>query len=82
LKSNQEITPPSNSHHPRDTTAIRAASRFRPGYQKLVDDARREVFDVVVAEALDRLTRDQEDVAGPAGSRSMAAGGSTTPRPR
>ena len=39
------------------------ASRLRPGYQKLLEDARTGVFDVVVAEALDRLSRDQEDVA-------------------
>ncbi len=40
------------------------ASPFRVGYQKLLEDARAGVFDVVVAEALDRLSRDQEDVAG------------------
>ena len=40
------------------------ASRLRPGYQKLLEDARRGEFDVLVAEALDRLSRDQEDVAG------------------
>ena len=38
--------------------------RMRPGYQKLLEDARAGAFDVVVAEALDRLSRDQEDVAG------------------
>src|SRR5262245_27651019 len=43
--------------------AISGASRFRPGYQKLLEDARGGTFDVVVAEALDRLSRDQEDVA-------------------
>ena len=36
---------------------------MRPGYQKLLEDARAGRFDVVVAEALDRLSRDQEDVA-------------------
>src|SRR5262249_41938836 len=40
------------------------ASRLRPGYQKLLEDARHGEFDVVVAEALDRLSRDQEDGAG------------------
>ena len=40
------------------------ADRLRPGYQKLLEDARAGEFDVVVAEALDRLSRDQEDVAG------------------
>src|SRR5579863_4409148 len=43
--------------------ASSGASRLRPGYQKLLEDARASQFDVVVAEALDRLSRDQEDVA-------------------
>src|SRR5258707_3638287 len=43
--------------------ASSGASRLRPGYQKLLEDARAGEFDVVVAEALDRLSRDQEDVA-------------------
>src|SRR4051812_35985406 len=43
--------------------ALSGADRLRPGYQKLMEDARAEQFDVVVAEALDRLSRDQEDVA-------------------
>jgi hypothetical protein len=46
--------------------ADRAASgstKFRPGYQDLLAAARRREFDVVLAEALDRLSRDQEDVA-------------------
>ena len=45
--------------------AISGATRLRPGSQKLLEDARKGEFDVVVAEALDRLSRDQEDVAGP-----------------
>lgn len=44
--------------------ALSGASRFRPGYQKLLEDARHGDFDIVVAEALDRLSRDQEDIAG------------------
>src|SRR5215471_19803589 len=44
--------------------ATSGASRLRPGYQKLLEDARAGAFHVVVAEALDRLSRDQEDVAG------------------
>jgi site-specific DNA recombinase len=44
--------------------AISGSVRLRPGYQKLLEDARSGLFDVVVAEALDRLSRDQEDVAG------------------
>jgi site-specific DNA recombinase len=43
--------------------ASSGASRLRPGYQKLLEDARGGQFDIVVAEALDRLSRDQEDVA-------------------
>jgi site-specific DNA recombinase len=44
--------------------AVSGASTLRPAYQRLLEDARRGKFDVVVAEALDRLSRDQEDVAG------------------
>ncbi len=40
------------------------SSPLRPGYQKLLEDARNGQFKVVVAEALDRLSRDQEDIAG------------------
>jgi DNA invertase Pin-like site-specific DNA recombinase len=43
--------------------ASSGADRLRPGYQKLMEDARSRTFDVVAAEALDRLSRDQEDVA-------------------
>ena len=42
---------------------LSGATPFRPGYQKLLEDARAGQFDVVVAEALDRLSRDQEDIA-------------------
>ncbi len=44
--------------------AVSGATTLRPGYQKMLEDARNGGFDVVVAEALDRLSRDQEDVAG------------------
>jgi site-specific DNA recombinase len=43
--------------------AISGASALRPGYQALLAAAREGGFDVVLAEALDRLSRDQEDVA-------------------
>jgi site-specific DNA recombinase len=43
--------------------AISGTSRLRPGYQKLLEDTRAGAFNIVVAEALDRLSRDQEDVA-------------------
>ena len=42
---------------------ISGASTVRAGYQALLAAARDSAFDVVVAEALDRLSRDQEDVA-------------------
>jgi len=44
--------------------AISGASLIRPGVQALLSDAMRGNFDLVLAEALDRLSRDQEDVAG------------------
>jgi site-specific DNA recombinase len=37
---------------------------LRPGMQELSSDATNGRFDVVMAEALDRLSRDQEDIAG------------------
>ena len=43
--------------------AISGASTFRPGYQKLLLDASTSAIDVVVAESLDRLSRDLADVA-------------------
>jgi site-specific DNA recombinase len=39
------------------------SSHLRAGYQALLADARKQQFDVVVAESLDRLSRDQEHVA-------------------
>ena len=44
--------------------SISGASTLRPGYQKMLEDARGGAFDALVAEALDRLSRDQEDIAG------------------
>ena len=43
--------------------AISGASSFRTGYEDLLAQARSRKFDVVVAESLDRLSRDQTDVA-------------------
>ena len=43
--------------------AISGATMLRPGYQALLQDARTAEFDVIVAEALDHLSRDQEDIA-------------------
>ena len=44
--------------------AISGASLLRPGVQELIQDATRGRFAVVLAEAMDRLSRDQEDIAG------------------
>ena len=44
--------------------AMSAASTLRPGYQKMLEDAHAGTFDVLVAEAMDRMSRDQEDIAG------------------
>jgi DNA invertase Pin-like site-specific DNA recombinase len=49
--------------HAYTDRAISGASPFRPGYQNLLQEARAGDFDVVVAEALDRLSRDQADIA-------------------
>jgi DNA invertase Pin-like site-specific DNA recombinase len=43
--------------------AFSGASTFRPGYQKLLQDATTGALDIVVAESLDRLSRDLADVA-------------------
>ena len=44
--------------------AVSGASLLRVGIQALMSDAQHGRFDVVLAEALDRISRDQEDVAG------------------
>ena len=43
--------------------AISGASLHRPGLQSLLDHAARGGFDLILCEALDRLSRDQADVA-------------------
>jgi DNA invertase Pin-like site-specific DNA recombinase len=40
------------------------ASLMRPGIQMLLQDALAGKVQIVLAEALDRLSRDQEDIAG------------------
>ncbi|WP_339635115.1 recombinase family protein [uncultured Sneathiella sp.] len=42
---------------------ISGASLIRPGVQGLLSDARAHKFDIVLAESIDRLSRDQEDIA-------------------
>ncbi|MEC3860641.1 recombinase family protein [Mesobacterium sp. TK19101] len=44
--------------------AISGASLLRPGVQELISDALKGRFQVILAESLDRLSRDQEDIAG------------------
>jgi DNA invertase Pin-like site-specific DNA recombinase len=44
--------------------ALSGASLMRPGIQQLIKGALSGRFDIVLAEALDRLSRDQEDIAG------------------
>ena len=44
--------------------AVSGASLLRSGIQALIADALRGRFQLVVAEAMDRLSRDQEDIAG------------------
>jgi site-specific DNA recombinase len=44
--------------------AISGATLLRPGFQVLMRDALNRHFDVVLAESLDRFSRDQEDTAG------------------
>ena len=43
--------------------AISGASLLRPGMQSLLQDAQAAKFDVIISEAIDRLSRDQEDIA-------------------
>jgi DNA invertase Pin-like site-specific DNA recombinase len=44
--------------------AISGATLLRSGFQALMRDALNARFDIVLAEALDRFSRDQEDTAG------------------
>ncbi|MGU3401664.1 recombinase family protein, partial [Brucellaceae bacterium D45D] len=44
--------------------AVSGASLLRPGIQALIADATHNRFDLILAEAMDRLSRDQEDIAG------------------
>jgi site-specific DNA recombinase len=47
----------------KDAGISGASMILRPGIQALLQDAQRQQFDVVLAEALDRISRDQADVA-------------------
>lgn len=46
-----------------EDAATSGASLMRPGIQRLQQDARERRFDIVIAEALDRLSRNQADIA-------------------
>ena len=43
--------------------AISGASLIRPGIQKLLQDAAAGKFEIILTESLDRVSRDQEDIA-------------------
>lgn len=44
--------------------SVSGASLIRPGIQALMTDAQSNQFDIVLSESLDRISRDQEDIAG------------------
>ena len=44
--------------------AVSGATLMRPGIQSLLQDGIQHKFDLIYAEALDRISRDQEDAAG------------------
>ena len=44
--------------------AVSGATLLRSGFQALMRDASNGRFDIVLAESLDRFSRDQEDTAG------------------
>ena len=44
--------------------ATSGASLIRPGIQELMSQAQAGKFDLVLSESLDRISRDQEDIAG------------------
>lgn len=46
-----------------EDAATSGASLIRPGIQRLQQDARERRFDIVISEALDRLSRNQADIA-------------------
>ncbi len=61
--------------------AISGATLLRSGFQALMRDALNRRFDVVLAESLDRFSRDQEDTAGLfKRSHSPASTSSRSPR--
>lgn len=61
--------------------ALSGASRFRPAFQQMLADAEQRRFDVIVVEALDRLSRKLADVADLHDRLSFCASGCTRWRP-
>jgi DNA invertase Pin-like site-specific DNA recombinase len=51
------LEPRRDLHH----CTFTGADRLRPGYKKLMEDARAGAFDVLITETLDRLSRNRED---------------------
>ena len=47
-----------------DPASSGTTTRSRPGLTRLLQDAKYGLVDLVCAEALDRISRDQEDIAG------------------
>ncbi len=56
----------------RDAAISGDSMILRPGIQALLEDARRGLFEILVAEALDRVSRDQADVAAPSSPSYVA----------
>ncbi len=56
--------------------AVSGATALRPGYQALLAAIRSGEVDIVLTESLDRLSRDQEHIAGSSSRRASAACGS------
>ena len=55
--------------------AISGATLMRPGFQAFMAAALRKEFDIVLAEALDRFSRDQEDTAATSHTCTSASRG-------
>jgi len=61
--------------------AVSGATLLRSGFQSLMRDALNRRFDVVLAESLDRFSRDQEDTAG-LSSVSLSPASTSSPWPK
>ena len=61
LRANREGWIVTKTYHDR---AISGASMMRAGLQNMMQDAAARQFDMIITEGLDRLSRDQENIAG------------------